>query len=402
MIRRLCYVVVLDLDNEKKMALVAYDYSDNENEEEADEETGASCVEINKNPQVSALKHNQTNKENHGEVSNNVVEITTNKDSAPTTISISENSTTEPVVESSLFVKLPETKRSIGVIEEDQIEDFIPRPKPPKVKEKVKILIPSLSELADIEDDEPVAKKAKPSSKGSGLMSLLPPVKSSVLSTKSFVPNVVANKTKQTRANDKSSTSSSTMIPHVIRTHAEVKKTQLMHKLQGKSLPGSQESDDDDEDDVEIPETFDDEMWQKVCGRSKPTSAIIEHNGPEQPMFVEPVNIAPEPEKPYDGLDNKAFKELVGRTKRPIGNIKLIDINEEDVLPERELWMTKALTDPEMEPKKEAENPVDPTRRRKHHITYLAQQAKANEQELQNSWASSKNNRMMSRAKYGF
>nr|CAH7714577.1 unnamed protein product [Callosobruchus chinensis] len=237
-------------------------------------------------------------------------------------------------------------------------------------------------------------------------MSLLPPVKSSVMSTKSFVPNVVANKSKATSLSknpDKPSTSSSGMIPHAVRKQAEVKKTQL-NKLQNKPKQNENLESDDDED-MEIPETFDDEMWQKVCGRSKPKPAIITESPiiePEQPMVIEPVNIAPEPEKRYDGLDNQAFKELVGRTKRPIGNIKLIDINEEDVLPEKELWMTKALTDPEMEPKKEIENPVDPTRRRKHHITYLAQQAKANEQELQNSWSSSKNNRMMSRAKYGF
>nr|CAI5856767.1 unnamed protein product [Callosobruchus analis] len=382
------------------MALVSYDYSDSESEDEADEATSSSCVIVKKNSQTS-LVHTPP-EANQGKDIDKPVDVDTIEESSTPTKSLkTENSTTAEQLENSLFSKLPESKKSTEVIEEDQIEDFIPRPKPAKVKEKVKILIPSLSEFADIEDDEPVAKKAKPSSKGSGLISLLPPVKSSIMSTKTFVPNVVANKSKATTVStnqDKPSTSTSGMIPQAVRKKADVKKAQP-NKLEQNDILES-----DDDEDMEIPETFDDEMWQKVCGRPKPKLPIIvsQTTEPEQPMVTEPVNIAPEPEKPYDGLDNQAFKELVGRTKRPIGNIKLIDINEEDVLPEKELWMTKALTDPEMEPKKEIENPVDPTRRRKHHITYLAQQAKANEQELQNSWSSSKNNRMMSRAKYGF
>lgn len=58
--------------------------------------------------------------------------------------------------------------------------------------------------------------------------------------------------------------------------------------------------------------------------------------------------------------------------------------------------------DPELQPKAEPEETVDPTKKRKHHITYLAERAKATEQELKAAWATSKNNRMMSRAKYGF
>ena len=53
-----------------------------------------------------------------------------------------------------------------------------------------------------------------------------------------------------------------------------------------------------------------------------------------------------------------------------------------------------------MAPKTQVEDPVDPTKKRKHHITYLAQQARANEQELKSAWATSKSNRMMSLSKY--
>ncbi|RZB62194.1 PRCC domain containing protein [Asbolus verrucosus] len=140
-------------------------------------------------------------------------------------------------------------------------------------------------------------------------------------------------------------------------------------------------------------------MWQKVCGRrSKPKEVI---QPPEEVSDSKIINIAPEPVKPYDGLDNAAFKELVGKSKRPV-NIKLIDINEEEILPDKNLWLTKSLTDPDSAPKAVIENPVDPTRKKKHHITYLAEQAKVNEQELQSQWSANKYTRNQTRAKYGF
>lgn len=292
-----------------------------------------------------------------------------------------------------MFSLLPDTKQSekaVDTTKDDEIEDFIPKYKPTeklKEKQKVKISIPSLSEFDPVDDDEPKAKKAKPSAKGSGLIGILPPVQGAPLTTKSFVPKVVTDK-KPIKQNTQ-------LVPNVIRQKAAAKKAQILKKLISKGNSSDAESDDD----FEMPETFDDEMWEKVCGRPKQKKTVQ----PEEPAVVEEtINIAPEPEKPYDGLDNEAFKELVGKSKRPIGNIKLIDVNEEEIVPERDIWMAKSLTDPELAPKEEVENPVDPTRRKRHHITYLAQQAKANEQDLKNQWASSKNNRMATRAKYGF
>lgn len=68
------------------------------------------------------------------------------------------------------------------------------------------------------------------------------------------------------------------------------------------------------------------------------------------------------------------FKELVGNSKRRPENIKLIDINEDEVLPDKDQWLTKSLTDPSYAPKAVIDEPVNDTCRRKHHITYLAQQ----------------------------
>lgn len=345
------------------MALVNYDYSsDSEADDNEDTEKVSSATENGKVELISGV----------------------NK-SVEDDVEVSSTST--------LFSHLPETKSVFQDEQEDKIEDFIPKSKPIKEKQKVRITIPSLSQFKDDEHDTPREKKFKPSTKSCGLISLLPPVRGSVKTAKSFIPNVIANKTKNLNANKPKPvtvTVSAARRKEVQKSKADLK------KLQKETKPVL--SDAESDDDIEVPETFDDDMWEKVCGRKKTKTVIQE----PEPTPQETIDIAPEPEAPYDGLDNQAFKELVGKTKRPLGNIKLIDINEEEILSDKDLWMTKSLTDPEMAAKTKVENPVDPTRRKKHHITYLAEQAKANEQELQSTWATSKNNRLMSRAKYGF
>lgn len=281
---------------------------------------------------------------------------------------------------SNLFSHLPEARQSTSTVleeTEDQLEDFIPTVKTLKEKKKVQITIPALSDFDDLNEDEPLKKRIKPSDKGSGLLGLLPPVQTTPKTSTMFVPNTVKKK----------------LIPAQVKTSKTV-------VTKPRVRTGS-DSDTDGED-IPVPETFDDQMWEKVCGRPKFKKPVKIHAVQKAEVEVEELTSAPEPEKPYDGLDNTAFKELVGKTKRPLGNIKLIDINEEEIMPDKDLWMTKSLTDPELQPKAEPEETVDPTKKRKHHITYLAERAKATEQELKAAWATSKNNRMMSRAKYGF
>lgn len=318
------------------MALVSYDYGSSDSEDHEDDEKQSEKIE---NGQVEIIKTTPF-------------------------LNGSDDSTSKSIT----FDKLPKTKE-INAIEEDEVEDFVPKAPVLKEKPKVKITIPSLSDFDDLETSEPIAKKLKPSAKGSGLLSLLPPVKCEPISAKTFVPNVLQQKNK--------SATKAKLNPKTI-PKKPIKKPVKIHT-------GS-ESDTDNED-FELPETFDDDMWKKVCGRQE-KKVIIENKKEE---IIEPeYNAAPETSEPYDGLNNEAFKELVGSRKRIPGNIKLIDINEEEILPEKDLWMTKSLTDPEYIPKKEIEDPVDPTRRKKHHITYLAQQAKANEQDLKNQWADRK------------
>ncbi|XP_057661792.1 uncharacterized protein LOC130897142 [Diorhabda carinulata] len=367
------------------MALVAYDYDSASENEEEDWTNSADVIKRN-SIKINTSEDSKLDK-NDIDISDEEVEPNVGDLKSHSNI---ENDTKQK----SLFSILPETKKIIPEVVEDKIEDFIPKPAPistKKEKQKVKITIPSLSQFED-DTEEPEAKKIKSTVKSSGLLALLPPVKGSVKTNTSFIPKVVVNQTKPM-----SNTTSNTLVPNVIRKQVESKrniKTKVVNEKNKVVL-----SDAESDDDLDVPETYDDEMWEKICGRPKNKPIIKEI---EEAQTQEIIDIAPEPEKPYEGLDNQAFKHLVGKSRRPIGNIKLIDINEEEILPDKDIWMAKSLTDPELAPKPVIENPVDPTRRKKHHITYLAQQAKANEQELKNQWAISKNNKFASRAKYGF
>lgn len=351
-------------------ALVAYDYgSESETEEE---ENPQSVVVIPEKKEATQVKA---------------------KDEA--TIPSNSNGNDVPTVPN-ILLQLPETQSQITSeknVVDDKLEDFVPKYEPPKKeRKKVKISIPSLSDFSDVDDvNEPLKKKAKSSIKGSTLLSMLPPVRGSPLSTKSFVPHVLKNKPVATGKPK----SENTLVPHAVRKNAEKVKMATITKLMKQSTSGS---DLESDDDLEMPESFDDDMWQKVCGRKIKPKQIVPV---EEPVDLRTIEIAPEPIKPYDGLDNIAFKELVGKSKRPV-NIKLIDINEEEIVSDKNMWLTKSITDPDEVPEPVVEDPVDPTRKKKHHITYLAEQAKANEQKLAAQWASNKHSRNQTRAKYGF
>lgn len=128
------------------------------------------------------------------------------------------------------------------------------------------------------------------SQKASGLFSLLPAPKSTPKTNTCFVPNVLQKK--------------STMKPN--------KPTKVSPKDNTTSSePIKISNDDDEDDDIEVPETFDDEMWQKICGRQQRTvkPAVQEDTST---TYEEPVvELAPDVEKPYTGLDNQAVRYFV-------------------------------------------------------------------------------------------
>lgn len=289
----------------------------------------------------------------------------------------------ENAASSNIFKSLPQPQLNTNesVIEED--DEFLKKNEVPTEKAKkqpIKISVPSLADF-DSDDEETPVKKAKVVNKSSGLFALLPPPKGTSITTKHFVPNAVKkNINKKTQPTKK-------VIPPTVKS-----------KDKAENLDG-----EDEEDSMkDVPDTFDDEIWQKVCGRKEKRTPrpII-----EEPIKTDIVQSNPEVTKPYDGLDNQAFKELVGgnsKRKGEAAEIDIVEITEDEILSDKKIWMTKSLTDPEMAPKFVVKDPVNDTCKRKHHITYLAQQAKANEQELQNQWAASRFTRQKTQAKYGF
>lgn len=233
------------------MALVAYDYESSSESEDGEEteDSGSSVVILNKSVPSQTV--------------NTPVERSVVNDLK------SEDGTFE--LSSRIFSTLPKTKVSVSAVKEDQIEDFIPRSKPIKEKQKVKISIPSLSQFDDDGDDEPTSKKLKQSTKGSGLMALLPPVRGSVLSNKSFVPNVVANKNKIT--SNPARTSAKGLIPNALKKISEAKKAELMKKLSETSIAPNN-SDIESDDDLEMSETYDEEMWKSMWPAKTKTNGI--------------------------------------------------------------------------------------------------------------------------------
>lgn len=375
------------------MALVAYDYGSESEEGEED------VIE----PQINNVnKPTEEIKDNCSDLKEKAHALQTEnyKTSEPTLsneISDEEDDTIQISNETvpKMFENLPQKKvvlpDSIKPDFDDVVEDFIPKAEiKTKQKAKVKISIPSLSDFDNEDEEVPAVKKFKQSNKGTNLLSLLPPVKCVPLSNKSFIPNVL---TQKNRTNDSVKKPSKPLIPDSVR-----KKKEIVAIKKEATKTECTENDSDDSD-IEMPETYDEELWQKVCGKKEVKKVIVE----DKPVIEQPViNIAPEPVAPYQGLDNEAFKKLVGKRGKMPRNIKLIDINEDELVAEKDLWMTKSITDPECVPKKVVVDESDPTKKKKHHITYLAEKAKANAQELQGQWSASKHNRMQSRAKYGF
>ncbi|XP_018336789.1 uncharacterized protein LOC108745175 [Agrilus planipennis] len=262
-----------------------------------------------------------------------------------------------------------------------------------KSKQTVKIPIPTINYDSD---DEPVSKKVKTNdqNKKSGLLSILPPPKVQPGKVITLIPNVVKKK---------STVISNKRAKETLNTKESVKETNSSSSSSSSKVEESDDSDD------EVISNFDEELWQKINAQSKRRTAFTlpaKHTvnsdlSNNAGSMVSDIEIAPSAEKPYEGLDNAAFKELVGRGKQKAMDVNIIDIHEDEIRPDKADWL-KSLTDPNYAPKQEVEDEVNDTCKRKHHITYLAQQAKANELELQNQWAQNRFARKQTQAKYGF
>lgn len=285
-----------------------------------------------------------------------------------------------------------------------------------KKREKVKIIIPALSEYDDEKFKGNIVTVApQPLTSGAGksssLLNLLPKPKIEQFST----------------GNAKRSTTTTSMIPHSVakKQSSEIVATSSTSatstKPHTKSLPNiipqSADSDDDDDDDedffslntnADLPEANLQKINELVINKMTSISNAMKHKVVEEESANDHLssNVEETNEPITSKMDQKTMEALCGssaKRSRKYEDVNIIDISDDQVLPNRDEWLRQQLTSKtEYQPKGLVDEEPGAGTRKKHQITYLAHQARANEQELQAMWAANRHARRLTQNKYGF
>ncbi|XP_049876137.1 proline-rich protein PRCC [Pectinophora gossypiella] len=337
------------------------------------------------------------------------------------------------VLNQSLFNLLPQpSAKKTQVIEED--DEFLHKKETAAniVKPKAKITVPSLSDFKDVED-RPLPKPKPTNGKKSGLLSMLPqPRNAAITKSTSLIPNVLTKKP---------------LVPTSVKKKTPILSPVKKARTETKGLVDhySDDSDNDEEETtdffsihkpievplvdtpldidlpVQIPKTDTVEKKprniQSYFKQDVPQHVELEPdytaltNGPESYSnaassshnngYAEPIGSSSDVV-----LDEEAIRQLCGaRGKRKREDIQIVDVNQQEVLADAREWLMKGLMDDTSKrvssSKKRGDEPTT-QQRRKHQITYLAHQAKANEVELQNQWANNRMSKRQTQSKYGF
>lgn len=344
-----------------------------------------------------------------------------------------------------LTLNLPKPNRVQNAIIEEEDDEFLHKkvapsliqkptanPKAKNRRQPVKITIPSLSQYDDASDAKPdkvVTVLAEPK-KPCGLLGMLPAPKGlsvlgksqesssgkslTAIETKentSLVPHSVANRLKQAP-----------------KTPQEIKKSTKTPKpsLLGSSYGQSDDSDDSDAEDFfslnrdeKLPEVSASEINAMVANKAakmaqvarslqqQETNASVSSDLPSSATYYQ---------TEYTDAQSSSSSKLVGREEADIqalcgaraakrarkGDIQFIEISQDQVTMGQDEWARNQLTaETEYQPRGLLNDPGAGTKK-KHQITYLAYQAKANEQELQAMWAANRHARRQTQSKYGF
>lgn len=407
------------------MSLVAYTASsDEDSDSDGCEETVA--VVVNK-PTL--------NKQQNGQKSSKSLNLPQPKQETVDPDDTNDNNVAEI---SRLKLDLPAPKKAQTIIEEADDEflhkkvqaSLVEKPVQPKQpRQPVKITIPSLSEFAD-DDVNPKGKLVsvgRNPQKTSGLLSMLPPPKfhagfakakenpdstsnsttvaTVTTKTTSLVPHAVANKMKQAAKATSKPSSTATA------------------KKRGLGLDYNNSDDSDNENDEgggdffslntedKLPEVSATEINAMVAQKATRMAEFSRSLNQTQntAMEVDEYSAQPSSTSTYDPeRDEINMEKLIGaraakRSRK--GDIQFIDISQDQIGLSQEEWQRNQL---------QAETGFQPTGRinvgegpgagtkKKHQITYLAYQAKANEAELQAMWATNRHARQQTRSKYGF
>lgn len=404
------------------MSLVAYGASSDEDSE---------CEEIAKETQVQPQQSANTSTKN---------ETTANKQIPGTVDDIEDDDDDIPQPSSSSKFKLnlpqPKTQQK-GIVEEEDDEflhkkvptALIERPVPQKPKiparKPVQITIPSMADFKDDTDKGPkktISVGPRPM-KATGLLGMLPAPKTEVF-MKKIEPSPAANE-----SNPKAPVAKTNfLVPHSVANRlkaAHAKPSGLAAAAtDGKKPPlglNYANSDDSDSDgdngggffsfagDDKLPEVSAAEikaMVAKKADQMTEYSKKLDQADKPQPVnvdyvYVEPVATAHSSQRELYNIEALVGARAAKRTR--YDDIQFIDISQDQVKPSQDEWMRTSLQ-AETEPQQRGALPIAPGAgtKKKHQITYLAYQAKANEQELQATWAANRQSRRQTQSKYGF
>lgn len=322
--------------------------------------------------------------------------------------------------------KKPSTSLNRSLIEEEDDEFLHKKPiaaeKPPPPPTlitkkssggKVKIMLPALSTFGEHKaKDKPVVGAQLPTSRPTGLIGMLPKPKSE------------ANAFGKTTGSGSKLTSS--LVPDSIS-----RPKAIMKPLPKKIIPvkdGStsiaitsttnSDSENSDEEDffslnteVDLPEVSASEISAMVASKSaqmnlaaKKRQQKFQSQDPSEPFETQEEVPAQHSEQAPPAIDQQAMQALCGsRTRRGQEPINIIDISGDQVMPDRDEWMRTQLTaSTEYQSRGLLDQEPGAGTKRKHQITYLAHQAKANEAELQSMWAANRHTKRQTQNKYGF
>ncbi|CAH2102974.1 unnamed protein product [Euphydryas editha] len=368
------------------MALVAYDNSDSSDYEDEDDENEIKATEVKKVTDIP--------------FKNPIVQ------NGPSTSQQSEEN-------QSLFNQLPQPSiKKKAVLEED--DEFLHKKESTTdSKPKSRITIPSLSDFKDVDVTVPSSKTRASNGKKSGLLSILPQPRNAISISRPLIPNVVAQKPQTTTVKKKE-----------LPPPAKVTK----HVTNGLVTEYSDESDNDEvceNDFFSINKPIDLPVEDLPLPVEETVETIKKLPRSIESYFKKDhVELQPDEEHYDDGqsleisenvaapsnnevqIDEEAILKLCGsRGKRKREEIQIVDINQQEVLSEARQMLLKGLMDDtskrQSASKKRGHEPTS-QQRRKHQITYLAHQAKANEAELQNQWANNRMTKRQTQSKYGF
>lgn len=289
----------------------------------------------------------------------------------------------------------------------------------PKKKGPIRIMAPSLTSSLDDDDDKPSRPIVRaPSAIKSGLFGLLPPPKNSLTTTSSKASS--------------SSTSNPSSKPIMVPRSVSKKP---LEKIKTVSKSGNDSDDEDvpfftvDAAKIQEKSMQNPNLKMSVTVTANPEalhprgikpgshpSHQYRYDEDQQPVKYSSVTAPyppprPEPQSSHhdDHLQpsQEALQRLAGAAgskRRKIEEESLnqiIDVNFDDIKPDEREWLTKALTEDDAD-KPGPKNTIKGERRSKHQITWLAAEAKQNEQKLKKQWAESASNKRAAGNKYGF